>query len=1044
MVRESLKIFENILIERLLKSKTKSSFLHFTGKAHQMDYFIDIVREELQLEFIRYDLDNDYIFAIPYPPFLQIIEDNKGILDPKDLQVDPLVPQFAPYLAGEPLDESRLPFFEAFALEKKGLQKEILQSLCRISADQPLYIVICNFQSITEESLSILMDLQRNPEFHGHILIQRNQENRMDGHSTFPYVQDYWDKIWIEDTVFELPEDSKWVEGAKPQPEVYLKNLPLMRTFLCFEQGEIVIERIQGSRRHLSPEDSGIVDLSAGVFLNQKEESKNVENRINLEEAAVRLKKVLTYLPKTYYAARASLRLCNIYLELFDYAQAFDWAKRSEDLFKVLHEDTFLAKTLTLKHMACQRMNENSTWNDYNRALQTFRQRGWSKELLFTLVNCAPVNRLHDNQETYREYLQEALDISRRIGHLFYESTALHLLGFLATQKEGEQAGLPFFLKSLEIRKKLGDPLPIIRIQNGLAHTFLNQGKLEDSWDFIRSSLIHLRKIKDFPEICLTLLNLTNTYFYGRDFGAALVVVQKVLRIMQVLNMDNLIFQNIYDVYLLRSYLVYRTGEVQRSKSQFHVVELNIDKLNGNNMPLYWALKGWMAFNDEDIVNMDRYFQDALKWPVQDRGIKNRLKYFLLYEWASATLSLLGFKEARSILNKTQDDDREIANDSVFRAWGKTALESKTDPLGINFDRTAIDVEEFVTLAQQEKTLNGFQESLRDIRFLNHCMELKSPFKELDTWVQNVLELVRIHYPGSYPYLSTWQKGYYDLWQNEESNLEIDLNWLQTNFDGSFDYLGKFPQQLGNGDWGQLLAIGMNISKEKKGCFGLALPKNMYLQEKDKNIIKVLSEHLVSQIKIFDQRRTLERMANTDSLTKAPNRKALIDRLTDELYRWRRYGSIKGKFCLAIMDLDNFKGFNDVYGHLIGDIILQQFVQFVPRLLRDSDFFGRLGGDEFIILLPETSEPEAQMAMKRILEKLAKENSFTDFWKEHVTKDLMDMPSLGCSIGLLDFAKLNQIPDKVDVLIELADHALYEAKKEGKNQVHILNYQGFD
>jgi tetratricopeptide (TPR) repeat protein len=735
MNRESLKVYEDIIIERLIKSDSARSVLHFTGKSHQMDYFIDVIREELQLTFITYDLNNDDVFSIPYPPFLQILQNYSHVLEEKELLSSPLVPQLASYLSGESLDESRLPFFEAFALEKKGLQRAIIQNICTISQRQSLYIVIANLQSITEESLTILRSLIGREDFHGHLLIQSNQENRMDGNTITTFVQDYWDNIWITDTVFELPPDSKWVEESKLRPEIYLQNLALMRTFLCFEQGEIVVERIQKSRRHLSPEDAGLLDFSAGVFLNQKEESKNVENRINLEEAAVRLKKVLTYLPKSFLAARACLRLCNIYLELFDYSQAYDWAKRSEDLFREINNEPFLAKTLVLKHMASQRLNENGTWSDFTRAVQKFREMDWSKELLFTLVNCAPVNRLHDNQETYRTYLEEALEIASKIGHLFYESTALHLLGFLATQKDGEEAGLDFFLKSLEIRNQLNDPLPIIRIQNGLAHTFLNQGKLVESWNFLRESLTHLRKIKDFPEICLTLLNLTNTYFYGRDFAAALAVVQKVLRIMQILSMDNLIFQNIYDVYLLRSYLVFRTGEVHRAKSQFHVVELNIDKLNGNSMPIYWALKGWMAFNDEDILGMDRCFQDSLNWPVQDRGIKNRLHYFILYEWASATISLLGFKEAKSILKKTQEGEKEMGKDSVFRVWGKTALESKIDPLGIVFDRSAIDVEEFVSLAQQEKTLNGFQESLRDIRFLNHCMELKSPFKELDGWV---------------------------------------------------------------------------------------------------------------------------------------------------------------------------------------------------------------------------------------------------------------------------------------------------------------------
>lgn len=150
----------------------------------------------------------------------------------------------------------------------------------------------------------------------------------------------------------------------------------------------------------------------------------------------------------------------------------------------------------------------------------------------------------------------------------------------------------------------------------------------------------------------------------------------------------------------------------------------------------------------------------------------------------------------------------------------------------------------------------------------------------------------------------------------------------------------------------------------------------------------------------------------TDESTQVYNRRHFVEYANRELKRVRRFG---GTFTIAILDLDNFKFVNDTYGHLIGDQLLVGVCRICRSCVREADVFARYGGDEFVLLLPETGRQEAQILLHRILETL----SITTF------------PLRAVSVGAATFEP--QMAD-VDALLSQADHALYQAKRNGGNQ----------
>lgn len=167
--------------------------------------------------------------------------------------------------------------------------------------------------------------------------------------------------------------------------------------------------------------------------------------------------------------------------------------------------------------------------------------------------------------------------------------------------------------------------------------------------------------------------------------------------------------------------------------------------------------------------------------------------------------------------------------------------------------------------------------------------------------------------------------------------------------------------------------------------------------------------------KLLHKNRILDRLKNLDHLTKIANRRRIDEVIRKEFKRGARY---RYDLSLILFDVDNFKQVNDRYGHNRGDKVLKSITQLVTASLRESDYFGRWGGEEFVIVCTETSADDAF----KVAEKLRKVINEYEF---------EEVGTLSCSFGVSQF----DFNESIEVCVHNTDKALYRAKAGGKNIV---------
>ncbi|MEW6067751.1 MAG: diguanylate cyclase [Nitrospirota bacterium] len=166
----------------------------------------------------------------------------------------------------------------------------------------------------------------------------------------------------------------------------------------------------------------------------------------------------------------------------------------------------------------------------------------------------------------------------------------------------------------------------------------------------------------------------------------------------------------------------------------------------------------------------------------------------------------------------------------------------------------------------------------------------------------------------------------------------------------------------------------------------------------------------------------LQHLYSIDDLTGLLNRRALIEEMEKEVHRAERYNS---KLAMIICDIDYFKGINDTYGHDIGDEVLKGVSHLIKESMRNIDIIGRYGGDEFILILPQTSLDGAKEIAERVRLSVEK---FEMPVEEDIVKTTL-------SIGVAEF---NPAREDIEGLIKRADNALYMAKDKGRNRVYLV------
>lgn len=339
--------------------------------------------------------------------------------------------------------------------------------------------------------------------------------------------------------------------------------------------------------------------------------------------------------------------------------------------------------------------------------------------------------------------------------------------------------------------------------------------------------------------------------------------------------------------------------------------------------------------------------------------------------------------------NDSENQSSEIdykALENIIEAYEKLAALSRDELLKAN--ETILAYERLVSLSREE--LLEAREEINELRHRENILkkEIIAIFKKSASDDTIILEKLKK--------LGGSKFGFYG-----------EIFYLLTNLNFSEEEAEKY--------WNEILGHSTELSKQLSRNVSLRVAMLDYFLHKQ----PFLKSPKFIEIDIFEE---IIRNSVVDELTGIFNRRYFNDSLTREIKRCKRYSK---PLCLFVFDLDNFKNFNDTYGHLEGDKALQVTAQTLMKNFRTEDIICRIGGEEFGIILPEVTPKDAIIPCERFAKKL----------KEESLKQLSTILTISGGIGF--YPVDGQTPED---LYKTTDKYTYIAKNSGKDQIFVTEH----
>jgi len=302
-----------------------------------------------------------------------------------------------------------------------------------------------------------------------------------------------------------------------------------------------------------------------------------------------------------------------------------------------------------------------------------------------------------------------------------------------------------------------------------------------------------------------------------------------------------------------------------------------------------------------------------------------------------------------------------------------------------------------------------------------------------DTKTNEIIPIFAIEHPGRRVYTKKYLADHGLAGEIVRAKKPILFNSVQ-EMDNSSIQFEFYGSQIDDDPTESILAVPMMLHGEIYGMISAQAYKKDAYNHDDLYLLEVLASHAtiaIENARLFD---SVQQAAYTDALTSTLNRRRFYELAEIEFEHAKES---KQPLAIIMIDVDDFKKFNDQHGHKVGDFVLTKVADTCKSSLRGNDIFGRLGGEEFALVLPNTAYQNALEVAHRLCEQI-NQLDFNHVLKQFdKTKNLFQadyLLNVSVSIGV---AMYDETCKNLDILIDHADQAMYKAKHSGRNQVHV-------
>ncbi|MGB9621191.1 MAG: tetratricopeptide repeat-containing diguanylate cyclase [Brevinematia bacterium] len=613
----------------------------------------------------------------------------------------------------------------------------------------------------------------------------------------------------------------------------------------------------------------------------------------------------------------------------------------------------------------------------------------------------------------YKDFLLLAFDSEKFFKEqrdYFHLSLIYHFIANIFIEIGEIGKSITYDKKSVKIAKKLFLP-NISHIYNSLSYISYTSGNFKEAYNYSLRALKESLKELDIKEVCMTLVNFSYLYMILNDFPSASNVLSTLLKVKEEANFKKLPIHSDIKLWVMDMYIRRKQGESSVfAKNLLSLSKKDILKQDTETISFYyWGLS--MIFGDTE--RKVSFLKKALNFITKEGFEYVEVK---ILKDLIETLEFCGNKVEASRLKTMFLDKRRN-----YKWYGELL---SSDKMCVRLPKLRIQTTLLLEEAKNQRQFVLLESKRKDANFLLKVQEILLGESDESKIISRTIRLINNSFLVKN--VVFWDKvnDIFIYSEHLDENLKSLIKQINLN-DSVYSIKGK-------SSFISCYAIIPVIfsNREVKGYFVLfSDSEDSFISYDNFNFIKLAISFLTTKLEAIRYVKKVEELAKTDFLTGLYNRIEIENFLAREIERCKRNKNYN--FSLVMIDLDNFKYYNDTFGHLIGDLILKEFSTRLLRVVRKYDFVGRFGGDEFVVIMPHTDLNKAKQAVKRWY-KIFEDEFYLDIIFPHRAEEIKIPRSkrLSMSIGISDAASSSYDIFKI---LSMADESLYYAKRAKKS-----------